>query len=161
MSVCNLGDSGLYVLSSSPSDGRARIVGRTPEQIEGFNMPSQVGFDETGDIHATSLGPAPWSLPGHTLHPTHAVLLATDGVIDNIFPDHIERLCNNYLSRPPHIVAADVATAAFNASHSDADTPWGQYVKKSFGSRASKEDMLGKPDDITTMFIRFQKAASN
>ena len=84
MATCNLGDSG-YMIFRQESREVLKKIFRTKEQTYSFDFPYQCGthcdlpYDADDNLHDVS----------HN----DVVVLATDGVLDNVFDDEILSTC--------------------------------------------------------------------
>lgn len=138
--VAHLGDSGLMVVSR---DSQLRL--RTTEQQHVFNMPFQLGSQSSD-------------------RPTHArryelklqrgdtVLLATDGVFDNVDDATIMETLAKNARAPPQTQARAVAAVAYSVSKDTrAWTPFGKNALKATGQRW----LGGKEDDVTVVVVHY------
>eukprot|EP00658_Telonema_sp_P-2_P024511 TRINITY_DN19853_c0_g1_i1.p1 TRINITY_DN19853_c0_g1~~TRINITY_DN19853_c0_g1_i1.p1 ORF type:complete len:308 (+),score=66.35 TRINITY_DN19853_c0_g1_i1:285-1208(+) len=136
----NLGDSGFLVLRSDKS-GQWDIVAQSAEQQHYFNCPFQLGTgcDDTPD-HA--------NCEELQVQPGDLVVLATDGVFDNIFTHKIVEIVSQ--AEDVDDTATAIATEAFRmASSLTGLTP--------FAIKANAVGYTfdgGKLDDITVLVAR-------
>jgi len=89
----NLGDSGYLILRPSfeKDNLQFKIFFKSEEQTHGFNFPFQVG--ENGDNPASAV------LKQHEIQPYDIVILATDGLWDNVSNESIIKLIKSYLDK--------------------------------------------------------------
>lgn len=140
----NLGDSGFVVVREG------RIVCQSEPQQRGFNYPYQLGthsrdYPEHADRY------------DFVLHENDTIVVATDGLFDNLFPqdilDHIEQHesadCDSSRSAAAQPLAERLARAAFRKSQSKEESPFSQEARK-----ARKYYIGGKPDDITVVVCK-------
>jgi protein phosphatase PTC7 len=159
----NLGDSGFMLIR------RGKIVKRTEEQLHGFNCPYQLGNGSTDlPIHA--------SVGSVDIEPGDILLVATDGVFDNVSDTELCDHINNRLSarqqhqqlnlsrnNPPSSIASNSNTsyeslaesiamlARSAASDQNRNTPFAEYSAAHGYYRLG-----GKEDDITVVVTEFK-----
>jgi len=136
----NVGDSGFMVIR----DGA--VILRTKEQQYSFNAPFQLGTGSddtpaTGDRYSVQL------------RPDDVVIMATDGMFDNLFDSQILHLVNRWDSNAavnsnPTRLARELADAASQAARGSEETPF----ERNSGGRFPG----GKLDDITVVVARIQ-----
>ena len=131
--TANLGDSGVLVLR----DGA--IIFRAHEQQHRFNMPFQLGsgsLDTASDASTDSV----------QVRAGDVVVLATDGLFDNLWPEDITELVLSS-DADPALLASELAQAAsVQANSTTAQTP--------FADAAHRHAIYyrgGKLDDITVV----------
>jgi protein phosphatase PTC7 len=102
LEACNLGDSGFLVCRKNgvggvkASTGRFETVYRTSEQTHFFNCPYQIGTNSND-------GPEHADLVEFAVHPGDIVVIATDGIFDNLFDADIEEQINNELGGKQYV----------------------------------------------------------
>lgn len=136
--VANVGDSGAMLVR----DGV--VAHRTREQQHSFNCPFQLGTDSNDTPEHADLYEWPGVQRGDVL------IMATDGVFDNLFDDSIAAEVAAYLGSKsipqPSDLAQRIAKKAFqNGSSDTAHTPFWSKPGAPRGGRG------GKLDDITVL----------
>ena len=136
-----IGDSGYLILR--PKDAAAKtydIVYKSTEQQHAFNFPFQLGTN--GDSPNSAISKE------HEINKNDLVILATDGLFDNIFEKQILEHVNKFLADNPFnssSLAQYLSEVAFNLSID-------QNIVSPFAEGARKARMYyrgGKSDDIT------------
>ncbi|KAF0688259.1 Aste57867_20129 [Aphanomyces stellatus] len=148
--TANLGDSG-FMLCREAADGSWELVSSSPSQCHYFNCPFQLGLGsrDTPDHADTS------SLS--VMH-NDLVLVATDGLFDNLSPAEILSLLghistesvarNQTVDAKMQFLAATVAQVAHEVAKSPTHlTPFSLAARKA----GYKGTMGGKMDDITVV----------
>ena len=159
--TCNLGDSG-YVVIRPEQDGI--IVDASLPQQSRFNCPNQLRLTPEGkyeDITNTSTCKSLSIKPLHFIRsPTSSlregdyVVVGSDGLFDNLFPQDITDIVSEANHRHDINVAVELAMAAYEASIDvDRDCPFNAESR-----RAGMERKGGKPDDITVLVGVIEKA---
>jgi len=141
--VSNLGDSGVLVLRFNPTTWSWTPVMRTREQVHYFNCPLQMGTD-AGDF------PCDADSYEFAVQENDLILLATDGVFDNLFDDDIAACVTphmNIVHNQFNVAEAAnaVALAAISASQNTS-------IQTPFSKGANQHLMPhqgGKVDDVT------------
>ena len=131
--ICNVGDSAMMIVR----DGKSFF--RSIEQTHGFNFPYQLGY-QGDDISSAQ----------HFRKEVKAgdlVLLATDGLWDNLFDEQILDILYTY----PNLsqAALQLATAANIIGHD-------RKAKSPFAVASSGRFLGGKLDDVTVVLARVQ-----
>lgn len=134
LDVCNLGDSGCLIVR----DGG--VLFATKEQTHGFNFPFQLG-SESMDT------PLDGDMTTHTITDGDLVILASDGVFDNLFQDQIlEVVLSN--QKDFENVGRLLAEAASNvATDHKCQSPYAARCQTMLGVQHAG----GKLDDITAV----------
>ena len=159
--TCNLGDSGYAVIR--PEQGGTVIDASHPQQSR-FNCPYQLKLTPEGKYEDITDASACKSLSVRSLHFTRSsknvlkegdyVVLGSDGLFDNLFPQDITDIVNEARSRLDINVAVELAMAAYEASIDvDRDCPFNAESR-----RAGMERKGGKPDDITVLVGVIERA---
>lgn len=159
--TCNLGDSG-YVVIRPEQDGI--IVDASLPQQSRFNCPNQLRLAPEGkyeDITNTSICKSLSIKPLHFIRPSTSslregdyVVVGSDGLFDNLFPQDITDIVSEANHRQDINVAVELAMAAYEASIDvDRDCPFNAESR-----RAGMERKGGKPDDITVLVGVIEKA---
>jgi len=133
----NLGDSGFMQLRQD-SNGDYRVLEQSEEQQHYFNCPYQLGTgcDDTPDSAR---------LEDVSIQPGDLILLATDGVFDNIFTDRIVDIVNS--CEEVQNIAGEIASASHVAGLQHTGlTP---FAMKAHSMGYSFDG--GKLDDITVL----------
>uniref|UniRef100_A0A7S4LJK5 Protein phosphatase n=1 Tax=Eutreptiella gymnastica TaxID=73025 RepID=A0A7S4LJK5_9EUGL len=137
LDVCNLGDSGCMIMRNN------EILYMSKEQTHGFNYPFQLGAESQDS-------PMDADMSSHTITEGDFVLLATDGVFDNLFQEQILDLFQKYQG-DFSALGTHVAEAAFDmASNRTENTPYAIRCHTMIGVA----HMGGKMDDITAVVAR-------
>jgi len=133
----NVGDSGILVLRGND------IVFRSSEQQVFFNKPFQLG---TESMHTVDHG----DRVEVDLRENDVIILATDGVFDNLFDKDLQELVAQHRELSTDAIAKLIAESAEkNASRTQYDSPFAQHAR-----RAGFYYIGGKPDDITVLFCK-------
>lgn len=145
---CNVGDSGVMVLRESSSGGY-QVVHKSVSQQTAFNAPLQLTLrpgrpvgqvlDPTGQAECKTI----------QIHRGDCVILATDGLLDNLFPEEIVEIVKEMDTKKERAqrIAEGLVHAAHRASvRHDTNTPFSVEAQ-----RAGKFHVGGKPDDITVL----------
>mmetsp|Transcript_48048 Transcript_48048/g.75028 ORF Transcript_48048/g.75028 Transcript_48048/m.75028 type:complete len:158 (-) Transcript_48048:69-542(-) len=136
LEALNLGDSGFLLLRRQ--EGGYQIVLRSKEQQHHFNMPFQLGTDSSDRPEHAERVEVPVEVGD-------VVLLATDGVWDNMFEDEIKNMVEEI--DVPQEVANRLAEKAIRIGRSEGQpTP--------FSMRAEEQGLFhpgGKLDDVTVV----------
>lgn len=144
--AANIGDSGFMVVRGGT------VVCRSVEQQHHFNTPYQLSAPPPGHaLNVLSDGPESADTLEFRTEPGDVLLLATDGVYDNV-PEHLllEVLSEMAgvadavrLQMAANAVALMARTLSFNPDH---DSPFSQNAR-----RSNIDAPGGKPDDITVI----------
>lgn len=133
----NVGDSGLMVLRGTTP------VFRSVEQQVRFNFPYQLG---TGSPHRVDDG----TMIHVELQAGDTVVLATDGVFDNVHDPEIINVISQSKDEPLDRTAERIANVALiHSGEWTFDSPFSQNARK-----AGLNYQGGKVDDITVVFCR-------
>lgn len=146
LSTANFGDSG-YLIFRPDGKGSLETVFESKEMVHSFNFPFQLGL--SGD------DPSNTQTNSHKLQKGDFVVLATDGVLDNLDKVEIRRIVSS-ASNDPQLGSKDIAkliaTSAFKASQDTENiTPFAESARK-----AGMYYKGGKPDDITVVVGRVE-----
>jgi protein phosphatase PTC7 len=143
MDVLNIGDSGLRVVRNG------KFIYKTETQQYRFNAPFQLYLSPEGIIR----DPTDKALTSKVdLWPKDLVVLATDGVFDNISEPELLETLTGYSNRPAQQVAEILAAQAWRNSHDPKiESPFSKEAK-----RHGKEHNGGKSDDITVIVAIIQ-----
>lgn len=140
--TCNLGDSGYMLLRKSGLD--LIEVFKSKEQQHSFNFPFQIGTG--GD------DPAKGDEKTHTLEDRDILVVASDGLFDNLFNVKIIDLVRPFIRdqndiMDPALVAEMIAKEAEKYSHNQNYTsPFAKGAREQFYDYRG-----GKPDDVTVI----------
>lgn len=132
----HLGDSALAVFRNN------EMIYKSEEQCHSFNYPFQLGTggDSPSKAHCIQC----------TTKKDDLVVLATDGLFDNLYPEEMSEVLD---TSEPDKVAINLAVSATAAACSDQkETPFSERV-------AEQTDQIwsgGKMDDVTVVVYRVQ-----
>lgn len=141
----NLGDSGVVVLRQGGDDGRPFVAYKTIPQMHFFNCPFQLGgASPDGPDLATKI-----RVP---LVSGDIVILASDGIYDNVYESQIIDLVEATMGQSPTVMAqALVAYSRQVQEDPNAYVPYGVEA-----AAAGKEWSGGKLDDTCALVVQFQ-----
>lgn len=175
LQIANLGDSGVIVCSQNKPDKIAYMTG--PGQ-RSFNFPLQLADQETieqfveqereqAEENEQDDGPAPaHDTPDDaeyaevSLEPGDRVVLASDGVWDNLFPSEVAELALADENASATTIAGAIADAAEQAANSERDSPFTMGAKRSGWALENfgLQGLLltgGKQDDTSVAVLRY------
>ncbi|XP_016983380.1 protein phosphatase PTC7 homolog [Drosophila rhopaloa] len=144
--TANIGDSGFLVVRSGA------VVCRSLEQQHHFNTPYQLSAPPPGhDVNVLSDGPESADTIEFPVKPGDVILLATDGVYDNVPEGFLVEVLTEMsgisdavrLQMAANAMALMARTLSFNPAH---DSPFSQNARK-----LNIDASGGKPDDITVL----------
>ncbi|XP_062140009.1 protein phosphatase PTC7 homolog isoform X1 [Drosophila sulfurigaster albostrigata] len=144
--AANIGDSGLLIIR----DGA--IVCRSMEQQHHFNTPYQLAVPPPGQgLNVLTDGPECAALLQFELQQGDVLILATDGVYDNVSEELLVRVLSHASGISDHVklqtfansIALMARSLSFNPSH---DSPFSLNAR-----RHNIDAPGGKPDDITVI----------
>ncbi|KAH8355455.1 hypothetical protein KR084_009644 [Drosophila pseudotakahashii] len=144
--TANIGDSGFLVVRSGA------VVCRSREQQHHFNTPFQLSAPPPGhELNVLSDGPESADTLQFPVQPGDVILLATDGVYDNVPESFLIEILSEMAGIPDAVrlqmaanaVALMARTLSQNPKH---DSPFSQNAR-----RLNIEASGGKPDDITVL----------
>ncbi|OII75042.1 uncharacterized protein cubi_03152 [Cryptosporidium ubiquitum] len=184
LQISYLGDSGIIILRRTPETFRMGIVYRSPVQQHSFNCPFQLSklpthedfpmLQEKGltcfiNLVKNSEG-VPQDLPSHsiykeiTLSQSDLIVIATDGLFDNLYDYEICSICSGAISpyeaiqllKDPKLYSSphNISKALANAAYIKSLDP---KAKTPFNKQCNVNDELwqfstgGKLDDITVV----------
>lgn len=142
LEAVNLGDSGFMVVREK------ELVLASKSQQHSFNCPYQLGTDSR-DLPKNADS---YSFP---LKEGDLIIVATDGLLDNLYPQEIVDICNRHVqsttnSNDSKIIADNIGNAAFKvSSNSTGTSPFSNEV-----TRRGYQYSGGKPDDITVLVAK-------
>jgi protein phosphatase PTC7 len=142
--VANLGDSGLALLRGG------QLLFKSPPQQHQFNFPYQIGAYRGGD------SPLDAQLYKAAVQAGDVLVVATDGLWDNVFPEEVTSIVTGELAagRGPGAAAKALVDLAHTRGHSKtARTPFSVEAM-----RARVVFMGGKLDDTTVIVSVVEKA---
>ena len=135
----HLGDSGYIILRNT--SGNLQVIEQSKDMLHSFNFPYQVGSN--GD------SPYKAQVKSVDIKPSDIIILATDGLWDNLFLGDIIHIIQQG-SSDINLTAAQIAQKARDvALRDDIETPFEQKAKKRWRG--------GKLDDITVIIAKFYK----
>ena len=141
----NVGDSGVMVIRQGGDDGRPYVVYKTIPQMHYFNCPFQLGgaSPDTTDL-ATKI-----RVP---LISGDIVLLASDGVYDNVYDSQVVDLIEATMTQTPEVMAQAIVGYARQVQEDpNAYVPYGVEA-----AAAGKSWTGGKLDDTCAVVVQFQ-----
>ena len=146
MHTCNLGDSG-YLIVRANEKGELEKHFMSKAQTYSFDFPYQCGQNCELPYDAID--------NEHEVRHNDIVVVGTDGLFDNLFPDQIIKSCikphvkDGHLARPED---ASLCTASLAEAIAYSETHVSPYTQDAIDHGEKKEDHLGgKPDDITVI----------
>ena len=142
--IANLGDSGLALLRGG------QLLFKSPPQQHQFNFPYQIGAYRGGD------SPLDAQLYKAAMSPGDVLVVATDGLWDNVFPEEVTSIVTGELAagRGPQAAAKALVDLAHTRGHSrTARTPFSVEAM-----RARVVFTGGKLDDTTVIVSVVEKA---
>jgi len=145
MKGANVGDSGVTVVRQGGEDGRPYVAYKTVPQMHYFNCPFQLGTTspDTPDL-ATKL-----RVP---LLTGDIVILASDGLYDNVYESQIIDLIEATLGQTPEVMAqALVGYARQVQEDPNSYVPYGVEA-----AAAGQQWSGGKLDDTCAVVLQFQ-----
>jgi phosphatidylserine decarboxylase len=143
--VCSLhiGDSGYIILRNT--SGTLQNIEQSKDMLHGFNFPYQVGSN--GD------DPYKAKVKSVDIKQADIIVLATDGLWDNLFPkDIISIIEQNY---------SDLKEAAEQIARRAQEVALRENIETPFERKANKRWRGGKLDDITVIIAKVTKDASH
>jgi protein phosphatase PTC7 len=140
INAVNLGDSGLILVRNR------EIALRTEQQLHYFNCPFQMGFDVDGD-YLKFEKPQDGEQIRFTVEDNDILVLATDGLFDNVEERDIAEIVENHRSKSAEEIAKCIAEVGFEKSvDKSVDSP--------FAIQAKDNNFMwsgGIQDDITVV----------
>lgn len=148
LTAASLGDSSFMVIRNG------KILYRSEEQIHSFNCPYQLAVSR-GNIFNSTYHDDPSKAivigePGLTLLSGDVVIVATDGLTDNVFDSDVASIVASVKEENSKKIAATIAsellkTAYINSRSKEIYTPFAKYSSENNHGLCSN----GKIDDIT------------
>ena len=146
LDTCNLGDSGFLIVRGG------RVAGRSISQQFRFNAPYQLTLTPQGEMNDCTAAAANASFD---LQSGDVVIVATDGLWDNLFEDDIVAFVQHAVDGAPGSIARSlVERARIAAERSDYESPFFLEAKR----QGVKQRPGGKLDDITVVVGLVQSA---
>jgi len=140
--VANMGDSGFIVIRNG------EILIESVEQQHGFNYPYQLGIGENGEPHGKDR-PEDADVYRMQLEVGDIILMGTDGLFDNLWPQDILNYIEDSPLNPIDL-SKGLATKAFEESKKDDNNiPFFHRAKEANKQFSSFKG--GKEDDITVI----------
>jgi len=147
LDIVNLGDSGAILVNNLTG----QVLFHTHEQQHYFNCPYQLGSSSDRPSDGDRF---------HVEFPSGSTLiLATDGVLDNISLNQISNLVVHHTAShsDTQSIAKAIATEAYSISlDPEAHTP---FTTNAMAAGHRRGVLGGKPDDITVLVVRFAEDA--
>jgi len=140
-----MGDSS-YLIARPVNIGEFNLIFKSEDQTHGFNIPYQVGTEGDNPSFAKSLN--------HTVEANDLVIVASDGLWDNIDDKEILKTLNDF-SKKSGSIKIDTEEFAkilsIKAETLSRDKNYfSPFCKKAMEySKSGRKYMGGKPDDIT------------
>ncbi|XP_020814636.1 protein phosphatase PTC7 homolog fig [Drosophila serrata] len=149
--TANLGDSGFLVIRNG------KILHRSKEQTHAFNMPFQLTVPPTGkDDHFHFDQPEMAVSTSLSLQPHDLVLLATDGLFDNMPESMLLQMLKEIRSNSKR----DLQEGASLVVEKARELSLNSSFQSPFAIRARENNIFypggGKPDDITLILARVE-----
>ena len=136
------------------------IVHRSEGQQYSFNFPYQCGFVGDADGYSKSIGQEA-NTDSHLLQENDIIVMASDGVWDNMFDDDIKKIVAKHLVKNKIERTQDAADEIALTAEQLGDTVG--YLSP-FAVEASKQFLdyqpRGKPDDVTVIVAQLQNGNS-
>ena len=140
--VANMGDSGFLIIRNE------EILLQSSEHQHRFNFPYQLGRNKYGEPHGEDR-PSDAEIYQITLEKGDVVVMGSDGLLDNVWPNEILDYINKQ-PRNPIALADGLASMAYHASQQDDNfVPFFHRAKEEGVQFASYRG--GKEDDITVL----------
>jgi serine/threonine protein phosphatase PrpC len=139
-----IGDSS-YMIARPQEIGKFSLVFKSEEQSHGFNIPYQVGTDGDKPYCAIS--------QSHKIEKNDIVLLATDGLWDNVDSEDIIHLLNEF-SKKENSIEIDINEFVISISSVAKTRSQDKQFISPFAKKAleyNRRYIGGKPDDITVV----------
>lgn len=147
----NLGDSGLYVLRNKS------ILFHSTEQQHDFNAPYQLSMQPPGQQGQLAVGAEHADKIELDLQDGDLLILATDGLLDNLFPEDVTQLVSHHPTRDVHGLASALMQHARKLSTDKAYmSPFATRLHQYYKARA-RGYRGGKEDDITVVVALVRK----
>ncbi|OMJ83623.1 hypothetical protein SteCoe_15411 [Stentor coeruleus] len=159
MNILNLGDCGMILVRF---DGKHKIVFQTTAKIHSFNTPYQLSrrfsiqqlkntkldrieFDKSDDISDADEFMI-------TTMPGDIAIMGSDGLWDNLYPQEILKILEQYKGQPLDKLASIIVKIAKIRAIGNSNTPF----SVTFNNQAKKSKVYagGKIDDITVVVAR-------
>jgi len=138
LSAANLGDSGFILLR------KGQLIFKTKEQQHYFNCPLQLGCSRDQPEHSDQIV--------LQVEEGDILVIATDGLFDNIFTDRIIQLTEGNLQLSSQDLAQSLAEEAHRVgADPDAYSPFQEGARK-----AGQTWQGGKLDDVTVIVARIK-----
>mmetsp|Transcript_5246 Transcript_5246/g.5378 ORF Transcript_5246/g.5378 Transcript_5246/m.5378 type:complete len:332 (-) Transcript_5246:126-1121(-) len=134
MNGINLGDSGVRIIRNG------KLLWRTKEQQHFFNCPYQLGSDSADSVQMGQN-------VNQRVQNGDWVILASDGLFDNMYDKDIVATVTKYQNEDPYTVAETLAAQAIeNSKNASITVPFGEMAAK-----AGVDHSGGKLDDVTVL----------
>eukprot|EP00735_Rhodelphis_limneticus_P001698 TRINITY_DN12360_c0_g1::TRINITY_DN12360_c0_g1_i1::g.4915::m.4915 TRINITY_DN12360_c0_g1::TRINITY_DN12360_c0_g1_i1::g.4915 ORF type:complete len:308 (+),score=8.35,sp/Q9SUK9/P2C55_ARATH/36.40/2e-40,SpoIIE/PF07228.7/1.2e-07,PP2C_2/PF13672.1/1.6e-07,PP2C/PF00481.16/6.9,PP2C/PF00481.16/8e-05,FBA/PF04300.8/0.052 TRINITY_DN12360_c0_g1_i1:57-980(+) len=144
---CNIGDSGLAVIRNK------QMVFRTDPQQHKFDWPYQIGDQSRDDVKKDAV------TGRKLLQEGDVVILASDGLWDNLFDDEIIKIVAEYSRNPVDDLANELAHNAYLATKDrNRVTPYSDAARK---HNPQRDYNGGKADDIMVIAARIHTFGSD
>jgi protein phosphatase PTC7 len=133
-----IGDS-CYMILRKGDTGNYDLLFKSEEQSHGFNIPYQVGKSGDNPTHAKT--------NRHQIQNNDLIILATDGIWDNLSVSQIMDIINKHISE-----SGDISKLANKLAKEAETLSWDKSYNSPFAQKAREKNIVyygGKPDDIT------------
>lgn len=148
MNISYIGDSSYMILRLNRLTGKYQKIFRSEEQQHKFNMPFQLGTNQ--DSPDTAINNS------HLLKKGDIVVVASDGLFDNLYDRQIVKMVNQLKDRSERTIAKELGHSAFNFSlNTKYNSPFSRGARKS-----GMPFEGGKPDDITVIVAKVKPVNS-
>jgi len=182
LSYSNIGDGGVLVVrridplvagssrsysTTSSEDSELQIVFLSQQQLQGFNLPYQLGFSNKDGQPKSFNSPSDADTGSIPVVPGDVIVIATDGLFDNVslddIVDEIKKWEDKYYTEGLDIQSADSAgdnsatILAENLVRRARDFSIDTNIDSPFALLAKENDILwggGMPDDTTVVIMR-------
>mmetsp|Transcript_52518 Transcript_52518/g.151354 ORF Transcript_52518/g.151354 Transcript_52518/m.151354 type:complete len:340 (+) Transcript_52518:2-1021(+) len=148
LKVANLGDSSALLIRSAD----LAVDLESEAQWHEFNLPYQLEGPENGFVNPHADQPDMADEYSAKVREGDLVILATDGVLDNLFRDEVLDLVREAPSADVGDIADTLVRRSWERSRSLQDTPFGIAAR-----RAGHKHVGGKEDDITVVVGRVER----
>tara|TARA_R110001606_G_scaffold373117_1_gene530417 strand:+ start:2572 stop:3321 length:750 start_codon:yes stop_codon:yes gene_type:complete len=140
--VVNMGDSGFLIIRNQ------KIFLQSSEHQHEFNFPYQLGRDFEGNPHGNDR-PTDAEIYQITLEVGDIVVMGSDGLFDNVWPNEILNFVNQNAPNPM-VMAKGLAKIAYENSQDDSNyVPFFHRAKEADAGFSNYQG--GKEDDITAL----------
>lgn len=130
----NFGDSGYLILEKTESG--YQVVAKSESKQTSFNRPYQLTLDQNHQHFVTDGNLFNGHLNGIWLKDGYLVIVASDGLFDNVYEDEILNLITQLNTLDVSLISRELVKLAYeNSVSSNIDTPYGQAYEKYTGQK--------------------------